>query len=45
MWNVPLFPDRASSLAARVDVLFFVWLALATLVALAVAVLIVFFSI
>jgi cytochrome c oxidase subunit 2 len=45
MWNFPLFPDRASSLATRVDVLFFAWLALATLVALAVAVLIVFFSI
>jgi cytochrome c oxidase subunit II len=45
MWNFPLFPDRASSLATRVDLLFFVWLALATLVALAVAVLIVFFAI
>jgi cytochrome c oxidase subunit II len=45
MWNFPLFPDRASSLATRVDLLFFVWLALATLVALAIAVLIVFFAI
>ena len=45
MWNFPLFPDRASSLASRVDALFFVWLALAALVALAIAVLIVFFAV
>jgi cytochrome c oxidase subunit II len=45
MWNFPLFPDRASSLASRVDVLFFVWLALATLVASAIAILIVFFAV
>lgn len=45
MWNFPLFPDRASSLASRVDSLFFVWLGLAGLVAFAIAVLIVFFAV
>jgi len=45
MWNFPLFPDRASTLASSVDILFFTWLALAGVVSLAVAVLIVFFSI
>lgn len=45
MWNFPLFPDRASSLASGVDTLFFVWLALAGLVALVIAALIVFFSV
>jgi cytochrome c oxidase subunit II len=45
MWNFPLFPDRASSLASRVDSLLFVWLALAGLVAFAIALLIVVFSV
>jgi cytochrome c oxidase subunit II len=45
MWNFPLFPDKASSLASSVDTLFFVWLGLAGFVAFAIAVLIVFFAI
>ena len=45
MLNFPLFPERASALAARVDSVFFVWLALAGAVALSVAVLIVVFAI
>ncbi|HEY2863868.1 MAG TPA: cytochrome c oxidase subunit II [Casimicrobiaceae bacterium] len=45
MWNFPLFPDKASSLASSVDTLFFVWLALAGFVAFAIAALIVFFAI
>jgi cytochrome c oxidase subunit II len=45
MWDFPLFPDRASSLASRVDTLFFVWLGLAGFVAFAIAALIVIFSV
>ena len=45
MWNFPLFPAKASSLASSVDTLFFVWLALAGFVALAIAALIVFFAV
>ena len=45
MWNFPLAPERASTLAGRVDVLFLVWLALATVVALAIAILIVVFAV
>ena len=45
MWNFPLFPEAASSLAARVDTVFFVWLAVTGTVALSIAVLIVVFAI
>ena len=45
MWDFPLFPDKASALAARVDTLFFVWLTLAGIIALSIAFVIVFFSI
>ncbi|MGH8713194.1 MAG: cytochrome c oxidase subunit II [Casimicrobiaceae bacterium] len=45
MWSFPLFPDKASALASKVDTLFFVWLALAGTVALAIALLIVVFAI
>jgi cytochrome c oxidase subunit 2 len=44
MWTFPLFPDKASSFAASVDVLFFVWLALAAVVTCAVFILIVYFA-
>ncbi len=42
---LPFFPERASALAGQVDALYFVWLALSGAVALAVAVLIVWFSV
>ena len=45
MLSFPLFPERASALAARVDVVFFVWLAVAGTVAFMVATLIVVFAI
>jgi len=45
MWTFPLFPDKASSFAASVDVLFFVWLALAAVVTCAVFILIVYFAV
>jgi cytochrome c oxidase subunit 2 len=45
MWDFPLFPDKASALAARVDTFFFVWLTLAGIIALSIACVIVFFSI
>ena len=40
---VPFFPDRASTIASKIDNLYFAWLALSGVVALAVAVLIVWF--
>jgi len=45
MWSFPLFPEKASALASSVDIVFFVWLALAGLVASTVAFLIVFFAV
>src|ERR1039457_60116 len=45
MDSVPFFPDRASTMAGQVDNLYFAWLVLSGLVALAVAVLIVWFAI
>jgi cytochrome c oxidase subunit 2 len=45
MWNFPLRPPADSSLAARVDHLFYAWLALAGVVTAAIFVLIVYFSV
>jgi cytochrome c oxidase subunit II len=45
MWSFPLQPPSDSSLATRVDILFYTWLALSGLVTLAVAFLIVYFSV
>jgi len=45
MWNFPLHPDRASSLALHVDILFYAWLALAGVVTVAVLFLIVWFAV
>jgi len=45
MDSLPFFPDRASTMAGQVDNLYFAWLILSGLVALAVAVLIVWFAI
>ena len=45
MDSVPFFPDRASTMAGQVDNLYFAWLVLSGVVALAVAVLIVWFAI
>lgn len=42
--GIPLFPERASSIAGHVDALFFFLLGLATLIAVAIFILIVFFS-
>ena len=45
MDHLPFFPDRASSIASHVDSLYFAWLGLSGAVALAVAVLIVWFAV
>ncbi len=45
MDSLPLFPDRASTIAGEIDNLYFAWLALSGVVALAVAVLTVWFAI
>jgi len=45
MDSLPFFPDRASTMAGQVDNLYFAWLLLSGVVALAVAVLIVWFAI
>jgi cytochrome c oxidase subunit 2 len=45
MDSVPFFPDRASTMAGQVDNLYFAWLVLSGVVALAVAVLMVWFAI
>jgi cytochrome c oxidase subunit II len=45
MDHLPLFPDQASTIASRIDALYFVWLALSGAVALAVVVLILWFAI
>src|SRR6185437_12166268 len=45
MWNFPLHPPADSSLATRVDHLFYAWLGLAGVVTIAVFFLIVYFSI
>jgi cytochrome c oxidase subunit 2 len=45
MWNFPLHPDRASSLALHVDILLYAWLALAGVVTVAVLFLIVWFAV
>jgi len=45
MDHLPFFPDRASSIAGQIDSLYFVWLGLSGAVALAVAVLIVWFAV
>jgi cytochrome c oxidase subunit 2 len=45
MWNFPLHPDRASSLALHVDILLYAWLALAGVVMVAVLFLIVWFAV
>jgi cytochrome c oxidase subunit 2 len=45
MDSLPLFPDRASTLAGQIDELYFAWLLLSGVVALAVAILIVWFAI
>lgn len=45
MWDFPLHPARASSLATSVDILFYAWLALAGLVTFAIALLIVWFAV
>ena len=45
MWDFPLHPPADSSLATRVDHLFYAWLALAGLVSVAVFFLIVYFSV
>lgn len=45
MWDFPLHPARASSLATSVDILFYSWLALAGLVTFAIALLIVWFAV
>jgi cytochrome c oxidase subunit II len=45
MWDFPLHPPADSSLAARVDHLFYAWLALAGVVTVAVFFLIVYFSV
>jgi cytochrome c oxidase subunit II len=44
MWDFPLHPPADSSLATRVDLLFYAWLALGGLVTLVLAFLIVYFS-
>ena len=45
MDSLPFFPDRASTIAGQIDNLYFAWLILSGVVALAVAVLIVWFAI
>jgi cytochrome c oxidase subunit II len=45
MNSLPFFPDRASTIAGPIDHLYFAWLALSGIVAIAVAVLIVWFAI
>ncbi len=45
MVSMPFFPDRASTIASKIDNLYFAWLALSGVVALAVAVLIVWFAV
>ena len=45
MWDFPLHPPADSSLATRVDHLFYAWLALAGIVTVAVFFLIVYFSV
>lgn len=45
MWDFPLHPARASSLATSVDTLFYAWLALAGAVTFAIALLIVWFAV
>jgi cytochrome c oxidase subunit 2 len=45
MLNFQLFPNAGSALANRVDLLFFTWLAIASFMALAIALLIVFFAV
>jgi len=44
MWDFPLHPPADSSLATRVDILFYAWLLLAGVVSIVVAFLIVYFS-
>jgi len=45
MEHLPLFPEAASSIANQVDTLYFVWLGLSGAVALAVAVMVVWFAV
>ena len=42
---LPFFPDRASTIAGQIDALYFAWLILSGVVALAVAVLVVWFAV
>jgi cytochrome c oxidase subunit II len=44
-WNFPLFPERASTHAAHVDAVYFFLVAICTLVALGVAVMITYFAV
>ena len=44
MWDFPLHPPADSSLATRVDILFYAWLGLAGIVSIVVAFLIIYFS-
>ncbi len=45
MWDFPLFPDRASTMAGRIDAIYFAWLGIAGLVALAVTVALIVFAV
>lgn len=45
MDSLPLFPDRASTIAGQIDNLYFAWLLMSGVVALAIALLIVWFAI
>lgn len=45
MWNFPLLPDRASTMASKVDLLFWAMVALSAAFAIPISVLIVFFAV
>lgn len=45
MWDFPLFPDRASSIAYQVDLVYFVLIALAALFGIGVAVALIYFAV
>jgi cytochrome c oxidase subunit 2 len=45
MDHIPFFPERASTIASQIDGIYFMWLALSGVVALAIVVLILYFSI
>ena len=44
MWDFPLFPDRASALARRVDAVFFFELAVAVVMTIVICVLILYYA-